>query len=123
MQLFKGKSKLCCFFLLIILIFRNPKVQLKAVNLGFIQYILRLLNIELDDNIIFRLLYTLSTLLRNFPQAQKNFLEHGGAELMVKILDRNNKIAVRAITLMNDLIIEKVKFKKIIFQIFLIFII
>jgi len=105
------------------LIFRNPKVQLKAVNLGFIQYILRLLNIELDDNIIFRLLYTLSTLLRNFPQAQKNFLEHGGAELMVKILDRNNKIAVRAITLMNDLIIEKVKFKKIIFQIFLIFII
>ncbi len=123
MQLFKGKSKLCCFFLLIILIFRNHKVQLKAVNLGFIQYILRLLNIELDDNIIFRLLYTLSTLLRNFPQAQKNFLEHGGAELMVKILDRNNKIAVRAITLMNDLIIEKVKFKKIIFQIFLIFII
>jgi hypothetical protein len=122
-QLFKGKSKLCCFFLLIILIFRNHKVQLKAVNLGFIQYILRLLNIELDDNIIFRLLYTLSTLLRNFPQAQKNFLEHGGAELMVKILDRNNKIAVRAITLMNDLIIEKVKFKKIIFQIFLIFII
>lgn len=106
-----------CFF------FSNPKVQLKALSLGFIQYILRLLNIELDDNIIFRLLYTLSTLLRNFPQAQKNFLEHGGAELMVKILDRNNKIAVRAITLMNDLIIEKVKFKKIIFQIFLIFII
>jgi len=85
----------------------NPNVQLKGLNLGFIQYILRLLNTELDENILHRLLYTLSTLLRHFPQAQKNFLEHGGAELMVKILDQNNKIAIRAITLMNDLIIEK----------------
>jgi len=59
-------------------------------------------------------LYPLSTLLRNFPQAQKNFLEYGGAELMVKILDQtnqNNKILVRALTLMNDLIIEKVRLK------------
>lgn len=59
-------------------------------------------------------MYPLSTLLRNFPQAQKNFLEYGGAELMVKIFDQtnqNNKIAVRAVTLMNDLIIEKVRLK------------
>jgi len=108
--------------LLIIFIFRNPKVQLKALNLGFIQYILRLLNTEFDENIIFRLLYTLSTLIRNFPQAQKNFLEHGGAELMVKILDQNNKIAIRALTLMNDLIIEKVRFRKLIYRFFSIFI-
>ncbi|CAF1525871.1 unnamed protein product [Rotaria sp. Silwood1] len=88
----------------------NPKVQLKALQLGFIQYLLRLLNTESDDNIILRLLFTLSTLLRSFPLGQKNFLEHGGAELMIKILDhtnQNNKIAVRALTLMYDLIIEK----------------
>lgn len=78
------------------------------MNLGFLQYILRLLNIEIDDNLTFRLLYTLSTLLRNFPHAQKTFLEHGGAEIMVKLLNRNNKIALRTLTLMNDLIIEKV---------------
>ncbi|CAF1186659.1 unnamed protein product [Rotaria sordida] len=86
----------------------NPKVQLKALQRGYIQYFLHLLNTETDDNIILRLLFTLSTLLRSFPQAQKNFLKHGGAELMVKILNQtNNKIVVRALTLMNDLIIEK----------------
>jgi hypothetical protein len=37
---------------------------------------------------------------------------------MVKILDQNNKIAIRALTLMNDVIIEKVRFKKLIFSFF-----
>ena len=52
-------------------------------------------------------MFTLSTLLRNLPQSQEHFLEHGGAELMVKLLDQSNKVAVRVLTLMNDLIIEK----------------
>ena len=86
---------------------RNPKVQSKALSLGFIQHILRLLNTESDGTVIHRSLFTLSTLLRNFPQAQKNFLEHGGAEIMVKLLDRTDKIFVRVVTLMDDLITEK----------------
>ncbi|CAF1145651.1 unnamed protein product [Adineta ricciae] len=88
----------------------NPKVQLKALNLGFVPYLLRLLNIEVDDNIRFRLMFTLSTLLRNFPQAQRSFLEHGGIETIVTLIDQtepNNKIQLRAIELMNDLIVEK----------------
>ncbi|CAF3195517.1 unnamed protein product [Rotaria socialis] len=85
----------------------NPKVQLKALQSNCMQHLLHLLNIESDDNIILRLLFALSTLLRNFPAAQKTFLEHSGAELMIKMLDLNNKIAVRALTLMNDLITEK----------------
>ncbi len=59
-----------------------------------------------------RLLFTLSTLLRNFPQAQINFLEYGGIETIIKIFDQinsNNKIKIRSIELMNDLIIEKVR--------------
>jgi hypothetical protein len=94
------------------LYFRNPKVQLKGFNLGFVQYLSRLLNTETDDNIKYRLLFTLSTLLRNFPQAQKVFIEHGGIEIIVKILDQTNsnkKINMRAIELMNDLMAEKVK--------------
>jgi len=81
---------------------------LKALNLGVIQYLLRLLNHESDEILLHRLLYTLSTLLRNFPQAQHHFLEHGGAELMIKLLDASQKIAIRTLTLINDLIIEKV---------------
>ena len=95
---------------------RNPKVQLKALNLGFVPHLLRLLNIEVDDNIRFRLMFTLSTLLRNFPQAQRSFLEHGGIETIVTLIDQtepNNKIQLRAIELMNDLIVEKVNRRKI----------
>jgi len=63
----------------------------------------------------FRLLFTLSTLLRNFPQAQLNFLQYGGIETIIKIFDQinsNNKIKIRTIALMNDLIVEKVSRKK-----------
>ncbi|UJR31461.1 hypothetical protein I4U23_018951 [Adineta vaga] len=88
----------------------NPKVQLAGFNLGYVQHLLRLLNVEKDDNIEFRLLFTLSTLLRNFPQTQRNFLEYGGIETIVKIVDQTeptSKIQMRVIELMNDLITEK----------------
>ncbi|CAF3935796.1 unnamed protein product, partial [Rotaria magnacalcarata] len=44
------------------------------------------------------------------PLAQRSFLEHGGIETIIKIVDQadsNNKMKLRAIQLMNDLIIEK----------------
>jgi hypothetical protein len=61
-----------------------------------------------------RLLFTLSTLLRNFPQTQLKFLEYGGIETMIKLFDQtdfNNKIKIKVIELMNDLITEKVRRK------------
>lgn len=114
MQLFKGKV-LFCFrsFNTILLKFRNPKVQLKGLNLSYIQYFLRLLNNEYEDNNMkIRLVFTLSTLLRNFPQGQKVFLDHGGIQVIIKIFDQinsNTKLKIRLIELMNDLIIEKVR--------------
>ena len=112
MLLFKGKIEDFSFLIKFLLYFRNPKVQLKGLNLGLVQHLTRLLNIERDDNIKYRLLFTLSTLLRNFPQAQMTFIEHGGIETIVKIIDQTNsnkKINIRAIELMNDLIAEKVR--------------
>ncbi|CAF1056521.1 unnamed protein product [Adineta steineri] len=88
----------------------NPKVQSKGFNLNFVPYLLRLLNIETDNNIKFRLLFTLSTLLRNYPQAQMSFVEHGGIETIVKIFDETKshyKLQMRTIELMGDLIAEK----------------
>ncbi len=93
-------------------VFRNPKVQLKGLNIGFVPYLLRLLNSEKDSNLQVRLLFTLSTLLRNFPQAQSNFLQYGGIETIIKLFDQitsNNKLKIRTIELMNDLITEKVR--------------
>ncbi|CAF3698496.1 unnamed protein product [Rotaria socialis] len=88
----------------------NPKVQSKGLNLGLVRYLLHLLNSGNDNTLKYRLVFTLSTLLRNFPQAQGSFLAHGGIETIVKIVDStdsNNKMKLRVIQLMNDLIIEK----------------
>lgn len=90
---------------------RNPKVQLKGLNLGFVQYLLRLLNTERDHKMQIRLLFTLSTLLRNYSPAQLNFIEHGGIEIIIKIFDQsksNPKLTMRTIELLNDLIVENV---------------
>lgn len=87
-------------------------MQVKGVDLGYIQYFLRLLNTENDNNMKVRILFTLSTLIRNFPQAQKIFLEYGGIETIVKIfneINSNNKIKIRSIELMSGLIDEKVR--------------
>jgi hypothetical protein len=68
----------------------------------------------MDNNLKFRLLFTLSTLLRHFSQVQMDFLQHGGIETMINILDDvnvNNKIKMRVIQLMSDLIVEKVRRK------------
>ncbi len=92
--------------------FRNPKVQSKGLNLGYVSYLLRLLNTETDTNMKVRLLFTLSTLVRNFPQAQINFVQHGGIETIVKMFDQNtanSKMKMRTFELMNDLITEKVR--------------
>ena len=93
-------------------VFRNPKAQLKGLNIGFVSNLLRLLNSEKDSNMQVRLLFTLSTLLRNFPQAQLNFLQYGGIQTIIKLFDQispNNKLKIRAMELMNDLITEKVR--------------
>lgn len=96
--------------------FRNPQVQLKGLHLGFVQSLIRLIHDENDEQMKIRLIYPLSTLLRNFPQGQKQFLDYGGAETMKNLLDSNqssNQLAIRTMTLMNDLIVEKVKKSKV----------
>ena len=75
------------------------------------QYLLRLLNTERDHKMQTRLLFTLSTLLRNYPPAQLNFLEHGGIETIIKIFDQSKstpKLTMRTIEFLNDLIVENV---------------
>lgn len=88
----------------------NPQVQSKALELGFIPSLLRLLNNEDDANTRIRLLFTLSTLIRNCPQGQDNFLRHGGIETLLKLFDQsesNPKLKLRTIELFSDLIQEK----------------
>ena len=90
----------------------NLHVQSKGLELGFIPSLLRLLNIETDSNMKIRLVFILSTLIRNFPLAQESFLRHGGIESLIRLFDQpesNSKLQVRIIELFNDLIVEKVR--------------
>ncbi|KAI4484107.1 hypothetical protein M0804_007563 [Polistes exclamans] len=88
----------------------NPEVQDKALEAGLIQKVLRLLWITTKHLVKTRCLYALSALIRNFPEAQKSFLDYGGLELFVKILieeDEDFESKIRVMRLVNDLIIER----------------
>jgi len=103
---------LIVFFCYFRFCFRNPQVQSKGLELGFIPSLLRLLNIETDSNTKNRLVFALSTLIRNFPRGQDNFVRHGGIETLLKLFDQsepNSRLKIRTIELLGDLIEEKVK--------------
>jgi len=69
-------------------------------------------DLDLDSqDYVSKLIFVLSSLLRNFPFAQSQFIRFGGVEIAKKVLNtqfNTNKIKVKVITLANDLIVEKV---------------
>lgn len=86
----------------------NPKVQAKALENDFIQKVLHVLSTSSKIEVKSRCLYALSALIRQFPAAQKAWIDHGGLQLFGKILyDDQLQIQMKAIKLINDLIIER----------------
>lgn len=86
----------------------NPKVQAKALENDFIQKVLHVLSTSSKVEVKSRCLYALSALIRQFPAAQKAWIDHGGLQLFGKILyDDQLQIQMKAIKLINDLIIER----------------
>ncbi|XP_051170498.1 nucleotide exchange factor SIL1 [Leptopilina boulardi] len=86
----------------------NPKVQAKIMETDFIQKLLHLLlttdNIEIKS----RCLFAISSLIRQFPIAQKVFFDHGGLEVFAKLLDGNQlQPQIKIMNLVNDLLIER----------------
>lgn len=74
----------------------------------FIQKLLHLLlttdNIEIKS----RCLFAISSLIRQFPIAQKVFFDHGGLEVFAKLLDGNQlQPQIKIMNLVNDLLIER----------------
>jgi nucleotide exchange factor SIL1 len=56
-------------------------------------------------------MYLLSAVLRHFPYAQVKFLDYGGLSTMNDLMrdpKTPNKIKIKTLTLINDLILEKV---------------
>ena len=86
----------------------NPNVQAKVLESDLIQKVLHMLITNDDVNVKSRCLFALSSLLRQFPAAQKVFIYHGGLEIFSKILEGNNlKLQIRVMNLVNDLLTER----------------
>lgn len=86
----------------------NPKVQAKVLETDFIQKILHLLLTTENIEVKSKCLFALSSVIRQFPIAQKVFFDHGGLEVFAKLLDGNQlQPQIRVMNLVNDLLIER----------------
>lgn len=86
----------------------NPKVQAKVLETDFIQKLLHLLLTTDSIQVKSRCLFALSSLIRQFPIAQKVFFDHGGLEVFAKLLDGNQlQPQIKVMNLVNDLLIER----------------
>ncbi|KZC10977.1 Nucleotide exchange factor SIL1 [Dufourea novaeangliae] len=86
----------------------NPKVQLKALENDFVQKLLHILSTNTQIEVRSRCLFALSALIRQFPAAQKVWINHGGLEIFGKILVHDQlQIQMKVMKLISDLIIER----------------
>lgn len=86
-------------------------MQVTAFENGAMQKLIRMLSVESSIEIRVRVLTALSSLIRNFPYAQLKFLELGGLDSLSQLLRQPmviEKLCIKAVTLVNDLIVEQV---------------
>ena len=70
-----------------------------------------MLSVETDSAVKNRVMYALSSLLRQFPFAQMRFLQQGGLQVFreIIVLGNNDKLKVKVVTLLGDLVHEQVR--------------
>lgn len=87
----------------------NPKVQIGALESGALQLLLRLISIQSSVPLRRKIMYCIATLCRHFPYAQKRFLELGGLSVIGNVFEQagTDKLKVKAVSFLNDLLIEK----------------
>lgn len=86
----------------------NAKVQVAAMESGVMHQLIRGLATESSKLVQKRMLYALSTLLRQFPFAQLKFLKEGGLQALSSLFKQadNKNIQIKIITLLTDLLTE-----------------
>ena len=96
---------------------RNPKIQVYAAENGLLQLILNLMSkndASNNDDLSAKLIYVLSSLIRHFPFVQIKFIEIGGIKILNDFMKNSSshKSKVKILTLVDDLVKEKVVFIK-----------
>ncbi|KAG8449455.1 hypothetical protein GDO86_016199 [Hymenochirus boettgeri] len=87
----------------------NPKVQVEAYEAGALQKLLMVLAAEKPVSVKKKTLYALSSMLRQFPYAQQQFMKLGGLQILKDFFRGKNaeSLYVRVVTLLYDLVMEK----------------
>uniref|UniRef100_A0A8C1CM50 Nucleotide exchange factor SIL1 n=1 Tax=Cyprinus carpio carpio TaxID=630221 RepID=A0A8C1CM50_CYPCA len=88
----------------------NPSVQVEAIEGGALQKLLTLLATQRPTAVKKKVLFAVASLLRHFPFAQSHFLKLGGVQVLSEPFQTPGaeSLHVRIITVLYDMIIEKV---------------
>uniref|UniRef100_A0A673GMQ6 Nucleotide exchange factor SIL1 n=1 Tax=Sinocyclocheilus rhinocerous TaxID=307959 RepID=A0A673GMQ6_9TELE len=88
----------------------NPSVQVEAIEGGALQKLLTLLATQRPITVKKKVLFAVASLLRHFPFAQSHFLKLGGVQVLSELFQTpgTEPLRVRIITVLYDMIIEKV---------------
>jgi len=89
----------------------NPKVQVEVLKNGALHKLLLLLRYDSSINVKKKALFAISSLVRQFPSAQKALIqEYGGLSIFANLFKNTNmnsiNLSAKVITLLNDLLIE-----------------
>ena len=78
---------------------------------GIMSTLIRVLSTQKSQTLRNRILYSMSSLLRHFPYAQQHFLQQGGLQALSTVFQAGGteKLQLKAVTLINDLVTEKVR--------------
>jgi len=86
-------------------------VQIAVLEANVLTTMLRLLSIDSSIKVKQKALYAIGSIIRQFPFAQKRFLEAGGLSALASLFNSQKldsiKLQVKAVTLLNDLIMEQ----------------
>ncbi|KPP66748.1 nucleotide exchange factor SIL1-like [Scleropages formosus] len=87
----------------------NPRVQVEAVEGGALQKLITLLATDRPLSVKKKVLFAVSSLLRNFPFAQSRFLKLGGVQVLGDLFrsPAGALLRVRIVTLLYDMLVEK----------------
>ncbi|XP_055868382.1 nucleotide exchange factor SIL1-like [Biomphalaria glabrata] len=86
----------------------NAKVQVAALDSGLMQNLLKLLAVDPSLGVKKKALFALSTLVRQFPFAQKKFLDLGGLSALSQMFTSTHEenMKIKIITLLTDMLLE-----------------
>ncbi|CAL1527738.1 unnamed protein product [Lymnaea stagnalis] len=86
----------------------NAKVQVSALDIGVMQQLVRMLSVDPSQQVRKKALFALSTLVRQFPFAQKKFLQLGGLSALANMFIKSEEesLKIKIITLLTDLLLE-----------------